>query len=263
MRLPRHRSLRAHFSRLEGFWGFWVWEHLGTAVTPVGWVIVGAAAAGLGVAGTRKLIRKMKGPVEVIPRFINTPIDLLAASLFDVMAPLVLKVSHADGECHDAERQRMREYFAKSWGYKQEYVDLGLEYAEVNLPVFETGKVAREFAGFCKKNRDCNFPAITLNIEEFLEELIAADGRISEEEQQELDRIRQAFQEQEKITGKIWKRAAAARNDVPRMAEDLAAAKKAVVEKGTGLARRGAFKMAQGFAVVGEALNDFADKRDP
>ncbi len=243
---------------------------LGTAVTPVGWVIVGAAAAGLGVASTRKLTRKMAGPVEVIPDFINSPIDMLAASLFDVMAPLVLKVSHADGECHDAERQRMREYFAESWGYKQEYVDLGLEYAEENLPGFETADVARAFAGLCKENRDCNFPAITLNIDEFLEELIAADGRVSEEEQRELDRIRQAFQEQEKITGKIWKQAAAAarssarektgkfvdflHDEVPRVAEDLAAAKRAVVERGTGLVRRGAFKLAQGSSVVSKTL---------
>ena len=250
---------------------------LGTAVTPVGWVIVGAAAAGLGYKGLRKLTKRMAGPVEVIPRFINSPIDLLAASLFDVMAPLVLKVSHADGECHDTERQRMREYFARSWGYNREYVDLGLEYAEVNLSGFRTEEVAKVFAKLCKENRDCNFPAITLNIEDFLQELIAADGRISKEEKHELERIRQAFQEHEKATGVIWKRAAAAgssvrettdrfassvRGGVPRVVEDLAAAGEASMKKGGNLVRRGASAMAKRLAVASETLTDFAEKRD-
>ena len=250
---------------------------LGTAVTPFGWVIVGAAAAGLGYQGLRKLTRKMAGPVEVIPRFINSPIDLLAASLFDVMAPLVLKVSHVDGEFHEAERQKIRQYFAGSWGYNHEYVDLGLEYAEVNLSGFKTEEVARAFAKLCKENRDCNLPAITINIEDFLQELIAADGRISKEEKHELDRIRQAFNEHEIAKGAIWKRAAAARSSVrettdrfatsvrgsvPRVAEDLAAAGETSMKKGSKLVRSGASAMAKKLAVASESLSDFAEKRD-
>ena len=250
---------------------------LGTAVTPFGWVIVGAAAAGLGYQGLRKLTRRMAGPVEVIPRFINSPIDLLAASLFDVMAPLVLKMAHADGECHDAERQEMREYFAGSWGYSREYVDLGLEYAEVNLSGFKTEEVAKDLAKLCKDNRDCNFPAITLNIDGFLQELIAADGRIREEERHELERIRQAFQEHENATGVIWKRAAATgssvrettdrfaasvRGRIPRVAEDFAAAGEASMKKGGKLVRSGASAMAKRLASASESLSDFAEKRD-
>ena len=177
---------------------------LGTAVTPVGWVLVGAAASGLGYVGLRKIAGRMAGPVEVIPRFINSPMDLLAASLFEVMAPLALKVAKADGELQDVERQKMREYFAGSWGYNGDFVDLELDCMEGNLPDLETGKVVGAFAELCEGNSDCNLPAITLDIESFLQDLAAADGKIGEEERRELDRIRRAFRRHERKAGVIW-----------------------------------------------------------
>ena len=182
---------------------------LGTAVTPVGWVIASAVVAGIGYKGLKKFATRVAGPVEVIPRFINSPIDLLAASLFDVMAPIMLKVSHVDGENHDTERQRMHEYFTETWGYNSEYVELGLEYAEATLSDIKTEEIVKGFAEFCKNNRDCNLPSIRLNIEGFILELINADGRVTVEENRELNKIREAFKQHENTTGVIWRRVAA------------------------------------------------------
>ncbi|MCY4195980.1 MAG: TerB family tellurite resistance protein [Rhodobacteraceae bacterium] len=166
---------------------------LTTAATPVGWVIASAAAAALGYRGFKTLSRKLVGPVEVIPRYINSPIDVLAASLLDVMAPLALRVAHADGTYHDVERQSLRNYFTNSWGYNAAFVDLSLGYAEVEFPKISTEEIAHTFADFCKQNRDCQFPSIALNVEGFLKDLTRADGQISEEEQRELVSIRHAF----------------------------------------------------------------------
>ena len=170
---------------------------LGTAATPVGWVL---AAAGLsGVAGfygmkyLRKKLRAFSPPVEVVPVFINSPIDLLALGLFDLMMPLALKIAKADGEISDDERSRIKEYFTKSWGYEPSLVALGIDWVEEGLPAFEIEDVTKALAVFAKDEPDCNYSAMTDKIVEFLKELIEADGRIHANEERELERVRELF----------------------------------------------------------------------
>ena len=91
---------------------------LGTAATPVGWVLAAAGISGVAwFYGKRKLRSLLGESVEVVPKFINRPVDVLALGLFDLMMPLALKIAKADGEIGDEERSRIKEYFTKSWGY--------------------------------------------------------------------------------------------------------------------------------------------------
>ena len=167
---------------------------LGTAATPIGWVIAAAAVSGLGWAyGKRKLRSISSGAVEVVPVFINTPIDVLALAFFELMAPLALKVAMADGEFHAEERSRVKEYFTKSWGYDASFVELGIGFVEEDMSEFETKDLSRLLAEFASDNRDCNYTSMTNRIAEFLQELIEADGKIHEEEERVLDEIRQIF----------------------------------------------------------------------
>ncbi len=218
----------------------------------------------------------MAGPVEVIPCFINSPIDLLAASLFDVMAPLALKVAYADGAFHDAERELLYDYFI-DWGYDHGYIDVGLDYAEANLLDTNTEEVARVFARLCKDNRDCKFPSIALHIEDFLEELIHADGRVNEVERCEMERIRRTFQQYETNIESIWNRSSSVkssirkrasqltkpiRDNTPRAVDDLNAVGEAALDTGGKFVRHGASSMAKSLSAASKALADFADKSD-
>jgi len=45
-----------------------------------------------------------EGRVAKIPAFLNTPLDLLGASLLDLLAPLLLEVARSDGPVTAAER---------------------------------------------------------------------------------------------------------------------------------------------------------------
>ena len=183
---------------------------LGTAATPVGWVIAAAAVSGLGWAyGKRKLRSISSGAVEVVPVFINTPVDVLALALFELMAPLALKVAMADGEIHDEERGRIKEYFTKSWGYEPSLVELGIGFVEEDMSKFETKDLSRLLAEFAQENRDCNYTSMTNRIAEFLQELIEADGKIHEEEERALDEIRQIFNDRSlvnRVTNLRWGR---------------------------------------------------------
>ena len=174
---------------------------LGTAATPVGWVIAAAAVSGLGWAYSKRKLRSMSsGEVEVVPVFINTPIDVLALSLFELMAPLALKVAMADGEIHDEERNRIKEYFTRSWGYDPSFVELGIGFVEEDMSEFKTRDLSILLAEFANKNRDCNYTSMTNRIAEFLRELIEADGKIHEEEERALDEIRQNFNDRSLVS---------------------------------------------------------------
>ena len=180
---------------------------LGTAATPVGWVLAAAAVSGVGWSyGKRKLQSMLSGPVETVPKFINTPIDVLALALFELMAPLALKIAMADGEIHGEERSRINEYFTKSWGYDPSFVELGISFVEEDMSEFEIKDLSRSLAELADDNRDCNYTSMTNKIAEFLQELIEADGKIHEEEERALNEIRQIFNDN-RLVNRVIERA--------------------------------------------------------
>ena len=180
---------------------------LGTAATPVGWILGAAAVSGLVWKYAKpKLDSKFSGPVDVVPVFINTPINTLAVALFELMAPLALKIAMADGEIHDEERSRIKEYFTKSWGYDPSFVELGISFVEEDMSEFEIKDLSRSLAELADDNRDCNYTSMTNKIAEFLQELIEAGGKIHEEEERALNEIRQIFNDN-RLVNRVIERA--------------------------------------------------------
>ena len=168
---------------------------LGTAATPVGWVLAAAGISGVAWFYGKKKLRSWfpAAPVEVVPVFINRPVDVLALGLFDLMMPLALKIAKADGEISDDERSRIKEYFTKTWGYDPSLVALGIDCVEEGLPAFQIEDVAKTLAEFARDEPDCNHSVMTGKIVMFLKELTEADGRIHANEERELERVRELF----------------------------------------------------------------------
>ena len=87
---------------------------IGSAATPVGWVIAASVVTGGAWVGITRYLKKASADrVTVIPRFINTPLDVLALGLFDLLAPLTLKVIEVDGRIDNAKRELIHAYFVK------------------------------------------------------------------------------------------------------------------------------------------------------
>jgi hypothetical protein len=88
--------------------GFLAAIGIGTAVTPIGWVIAaGVVTGGAWYGITRHLKKASASRVTVIPNFINTPLDVLALGLFDLLVPLALKVAAVEGSADESKRQRI------------------------------------------------------------------------------------------------------------------------------------------------------------
>ena len=169
---------------------------LGTAVTPVGWVIAAAAVSGGAWFGIMHALGGATGSrVTVIPKCINTPLDIIGTKLFDLMMPLALKVAHADGHISDQERECIRNYFVNEWGYDQTFVEAGIALIEPRLDQFKITGVADELIAYKKSNPDCNYAVMSKDLVDFLKEVMESDGVVDEREDLVLKRVEGIFAE--------------------------------------------------------------------
>jgi hypothetical protein len=173
---------------------------IGTAVTPIGWVVAaGVVSGGAWLGITSYLKSATNNRVTVIPEFINTPIDVLGLGLFDLIAPLSLKLAAIDGNIDKSEYELITNYFINEWGYDQNFVDKGLNFIESRLSDFSIKEVARALAEFKIKNPDCNYKPMSQEIIGFLRSIMEADGVIDEREEMAIDAVKKIFKE----TGKF------------------------------------------------------------
>lgn len=180
-----------------------------TALTPIGWVVGAGAAAGGLYFGVNRLFRTYYGSrVDEIPRFLNSPIDVLGTSFLDLVGSLAIKVAAIDGHIHERERQTIAEYFVDEWGFDPAYTSRALDLLEETTDDQRVGEMATILAEFARTNPDCDFSKIQRGLSELLTEIAEADGKIDEREDMAIERILAAL-EQETSTISAIKRAAA------------------------------------------------------
>jgi len=172
----------------------------GAAVTPVGWVVAAGVVSGFGWASVSKLVQNQSNDkVKVIPNFINTPMDVLALGLFDLLAPLAMKVAKVDENIASEEKQYISDYFINEWGYDRNFVNNGILYIEQNLEEFSIKELASTLAEFKRVNPDCNYKEMAQEIILFLRGVMTADGQIDEREEMAIERVEGIFKEASKI----------------------------------------------------------------
>lgn len=160
------------------------------AATPVGWIVAAAVGSGAAYYGVMRVVSTYgSSRVETIPKFINTPIDLLGATLFDMMAGLALKVADFAGDIHDSEREAIISYFEDEWGVSREYSSKALPVIEGDIRQRALKDMAKALAEFQLDNPDCNPSAMKSDIRGFLEEIAHADGEFDEREELAIDAI--------------------------------------------------------------------------
>jgi uncharacterized tellurite resistance protein B-like protein len=167
-----------------------------TAVTPIGWVIAASVLSGGAWLGITRYLKDDGSKTTVIPTFINTPVDVLGLGLFDLMAPLAMKVAAVDGHVHESEIDTIRHYFVRSWGYSDQFVDSGLEFVSQKLDSYDIKTAAATLGAFARDNPDCKANVMLADIKSFLREVMEADGRIDEREEMAIERVEKVFSEE-------------------------------------------------------------------
>ncbi|MGQ0564831.1 MAG: TerB family tellurite resistance protein [Gemmobacter sp.] len=178
-----------------GATGFWASLGLGAAAaTPIGWIAAAAFVSGTAYYGvTRALRGYAESRVEVIPKFINSPIDELGAALFDMIGALSLKVARMDGAIDAGERAAIIDYMVAEWGYDRAYAERALALLEENTPAQTIKAMAAAIASFVAANPDCNFEAFRAELLTILQEVAQADGILDEREELAIEAIGRAM----------------------------------------------------------------------
>lgn len=167
---------------------------IGTAVTPIGWLLAAGVVTGGAYVGVSRYFKGMsENRVIVVPKFINTPMDELALGLFDLIAPLALKTAAADGHIDSTKRELIESYFVAEWGYDQAFVIEGVMLIESNLSDYSIKEMAEMLAKFTKANPDCNYEPMSREILRFLTDIMTSDGRIHEHEESSIEDVRVIF----------------------------------------------------------------------
>lgn len=167
-----------------------------TAATPVGWVIAASLVSGGAWFGITRYLKSDSGKVQSIPEFINTPIDVLGLGLFDLLAPLSLKLASVDGQISEGEIETIKDYFIKQWGYSDEFVEQGVAFVSDRLDGFDIKTTAATLGAFARDNPDCRADAMLADIVTFLREVMYADGIEDEREEMAIERINNIFTEE-------------------------------------------------------------------
>jgi hypothetical protein len=174
---------------------------LGTAVTPIGWVVAaGVLTGGAWYGITRHLKKASADKITVVPNFINTPLDVLALGLFDLMVPLALKVASVDGRVDTPRRQQIDDYFVGGWGFNANFVDAGIDHIESRLGEVSIAALAQTMAEFASQNRDCNFRIMSTEILDFLRDIVATDGAIEPGPANAISEIETVFKSASRIS---------------------------------------------------------------
>jgi hypothetical protein len=172
---------------------------IGSAVsTPLGWVIAAGLLGGTAYWGITQYFKSGDTfRVNVVPEFINTPLDVLALGLFDLFAPIALKIAYIDREISETERLIIRNHFIKDWGYDEHFIDEGLCFAESRLSDNDKTKLrdlAETMAQLAAENPDCNYKPVTNEVVNLLKSLLDADTKESEIKELAIEKIESIFE---------------------------------------------------------------------
>jgi uncharacterized membrane protein YebE (DUF533 family) len=175
----------------------------------IGWVIGGAAAARALSWGALRAWRSYSSSrVEAVPRFINTPIDYLAASLFDLIGGLSIIVAREAGELDEAERAAVMDYFQGEWGIDPEYIAAALPALEESTLGASVRDAAKALADYKRNNPDCDYGAMATEVLRFLKEIAEADGALDTAELDAITAVEATFREENRWG--VWKAATSA-----------------------------------------------------
>ena len=173
--------------------GLAAWLGLATAATPVGWVLGSAVATGGTVLMLGKFLTDKTNVAEIVPHHINTPLDLLAQSLMELLGGLAVRVATVDGEFHPAELRAIGDVLHGEWGYDRDYIAKAVASLADQVSGRTTAELIENLQAYLEANPDCNRDAINADLVEFVREIVIADGVIKQEEERAIRDIASAL----------------------------------------------------------------------
>ena len=168
---------------------------IGLASMPVGWFIGAATLGTAGFFGLKKATDSFfKGAedelVTKVPKYLNTPLDLIGLSIATLMMPVSIKMGQADGNFCAVEREQVLKYFTDSWGYNSKFISVLMQAQESKMDDFSYKAYAKTLKSVCKQTPELKLDQLSEEILNFQREIILMDGKIHPGEEKELATLR-------------------------------------------------------------------------
>lgn len=177
---------------------------LGMVTTPVGWIAAAGLGGGAVVFGIKKLLKKAKKEaVDEVPKYINTPLDILAANLVNLMLPPMIYVSGVDGEHHDQERETIINYFVEEWGLSHPYIQDKYNELVLSGGHFDL-KAWSESIGQLSESKDIAYEELCEELITALEAVRDADGVLHDAEQAAIEAVKASLTREATFLGMSW-----------------------------------------------------------
>lgn len=124
---------------------------LGLVSSPIGWI----AAAGLGTGATvfaikRALASTKNAAVAEIPHYINTPLDVMGASIVSLIGSSLYLVIKADNVIQESEKKFFIDYFVSEWGIDSKYAETQFRILENADPLVSPAWIGQMVDALCK-----------------------------------------------------------------------------------------------------------------
>ena len=152
-------------------------------------VAVGVISAGAYVGVSKFFAKGKDAKIMVVPKFINTPLDLLATSLAAFFIPLGLKIGMADGTLEPVEELKLKKYLTSEWGFAASFVSKMIDRYKSDEKLESYNDIIISFGAFINNNEDCDAEEIKLSVMNLLRQISDADGVLTEKEEIELTYI--------------------------------------------------------------------------
>ena len=165
----------------------------GVVSTPGGWLLASGTFGAALMYGALRIYSKVKRATVVeVPLFINTPVDILGASICALFCPVLLRIAHADDSFEEQERALIKDYFVRDWGISERYIDQLIHKVSNDQSNFTYGKLR---AGLKKAQAsgDIKYEIMADEIIRTAESVMNLDGTAHHKEVDEFDKLRHAL----------------------------------------------------------------------
>ena len=162
---------------------------IGVGGPSVGWIAaagVASASVAWGATWLGKSVKKKL--VKEVPNYINTPLDVLGASILDLIGVALVLVAKSDSEFSRSEQKAICEYFQYEWGMNPSIVD-----AEINtlkeMDVDELESQFRATLSLLHDSKDISNKSLTTELLEITSRIALTDGIFDQREQDVISKL--------------------------------------------------------------------------
>ena len=157
---------------------------LASLATPLPWIVGAGLAAGSAYLGVAKWLGDgQHKDWVVIPKYAGTPLDLVGASLLDLMLPLSLSFAAEKEEIPPELEHAVHDYYVTQWGYSAGYYQLARATVSREGQENPADRLANALGEFSDSSIDCHTPALLNDFECHLDSLLALQNGSAAQQQ--------------------------------------------------------------------------------